>query len=270
MIRGWQVRCEETGANYLHCTVPLPLHSTDQLLSSLEDQVRGAVEVVEMSLVSSSTAIHFPVGPIAAWFKERGATVVLDAAHGPGHVPVRPQEWGVSAVHGTLHKWIPTPRPVGFLWADRDLHARIRPADVSLRYDSPDLVERFAWTGTYDPTPRLCVRPALEEWGGWEAAGDLAGCEQLADYATARLEPLGALPTAAPEFLAPRLRAFLLPGVPRDALVDAMGAADIRGFAGIGPAGETTLRVATHVFNDEADIELLCDVVRSLKPRSTR
>ena len=268
MLRGWQVRCEELGSECLRCSVPLPLQSTAQLLDSLDAQVRGPVDLVEMSLVSSSTAIRFPVEELVAWFKQRGALVVLDIAHGPGHVELHPEAWGVSAMHGTLHKWFPTPRPVGVLWLDDDLRDRIRPSDVSLTCDSPDLVERFAWTGTYDPTPRLCVRAALEQWTAWRAAGDLQGCVELADHASARLEALGVVPTCAPAYLPPRLRAFLVPGVPRETLRDCLDAAKVRGFCGTGPEGQTTLRVATHVFNDEGDVDLLCGAVRAAGGRS--
>jgi isopenicillin-N epimerase len=264
VLRGWRVRCEESGANFLQVRVPIPLSSTQQLLDALAEQVPGAVRVAQLSLVTSSTAIALPVEEITSWFKDRGATVLLDVAHGPGHVGLQPEQWGVSAMFGTLHKWYPTPRPVGVLWVDESLRETIRPAEVSLTWDSPDLVERFTWPGTHDPTPRLCVEAALDQWNAWEADGDLERCAKLADYASDQLAGIGT-PTSDPEFFAPRLRAVTLHGRSRAAVHAALDAAGIRGWTGIGPSGETTLRVATHVFSDESDVDLLCRTVAALR-----
>jgi isopenicillin-N epimerase len=269
ITRGWQVRCEEAGARFIPITVPTPLSSTEQLIDAIEDQVRAEVTIAQVSLISSSTAIAFPVRELASWFRDRGATVVLDAAHGPGHVPLHPVEWGVAAMYGTMHKWLPTPRPIGFLWLDDELGKVVRPAVVSLTWDAPHLVERFAWPGTYDPTPRLCLEAAIHEWARWESAGDLRRCEALACYASERLARAGASATSSDAFLPPRMRAATLPRVSLEDLRVRLEVAGIRAFTGYGPSGETTLRVATHVYNEESDIERVCDVVASLAPNRT-
>lgn len=265
IYRGWQVRCEEVGAQFVPFVVPVPLASTEQLLAALDEQLGdGPVQVAHLSLVASSTAIALPVETLVSWFRERGAIVVVDAAHGPGHVTLPPDAWGASAMHGTMHKWFPTPRPVGFIWLVEDLCDLVRPAEVSLTWDAADLVERFSWQGTYDPTPRLCVERAMEQWEAWRRDGDLDRCAQLAQYASLRLEEVGGVPTSAPAFRPPRLRAVTLAGS-RDRLRASLDAAGVRAFTGTGPGGETMLRVATHVYNDEADVDLLCELVGALR-----
>lgn len=261
VLRGWQVRCDEVGARAVRVEVPLPLRSSDELLEVLEAAVPGDVAIVQLSLVSSSTAVLLPVAEVAAWGRSRGAVVVLDAAHGPGHVAVQPDAWGVDAMFATMHKWFPTPRPVGLLWLAASLLDLVRPAEVSLTWDSSDLVERFAWPGTFDPTPRLCLPAAIETWVAWETAGDLVRCAALARYASSRLAAVGGMATATEPFLPPRLRAVVLPAHDRAVLLAAMAAEGLRGWTGVGPSGETMLRVATHVYNDESDVDRLCDVV---------
>ncbi len=263
ITRGWQVRCEEEATRFVPIRVPLPLASADQLLDVLEANVVGEVAVAQMSLVSSSSAIHFPVAELAAWFRARGALVLVDAAHGPGHVGIDPAAWGCDAIFGTMHKWIPTPRPVGFLWVAERLLDVVRPGEVSLTWDAPRFSDRFAWPGTYDPAPRLCLAAAIEQWRAWELAGDHDRCVKLAEYATAALEEAGAISTSAAELRPPRLRAAVLPGVDREPLRDAMDEARIRCFTGYGPEGQTMIRLATHVYNDEGDIDRCCDVVRT-------
>src|SRR5690606_6037768 len=155
--RAWEVKCERAGAPVIRVPVPVPLDGVSELVGALDAAVPGEVAYLQLSLVSSSAAIHFPVAEISAWAGERGGRVVLDAAHGPGHVPLEPEAWNVAAMFGTVHKWYPTLRPVGLLWLDETLVDHVRPAEVSLTWDSPDLVERFSWPGTFDPVPRLGV-----------------------------------------------------------------------------------------------------------------
>jgi len=166
---------------------------------------------------------------------------------------------------GTLHKWFPTPRPVGFIWLATELRDAVRPAEVSLTWDASDLVERFAWPGTYDPTPRLCVGAAMERWVAWRAAGDLDRCAGLAGYASSRLGEVGGVPTSCESMRPPRMRAVVLEGPHPERVRAAMDDAEIRAWTGAGPGGETMLRVATHVYNDESDVDRLCDVVTSLR-----
>jgi isopenicillin-N epimerase len=208
-----------------------------------------------MSLISSSSAVCFPVKTVAEWTHERGGRLILDAAHGPGHVPLDPEGWGVDAMFGTIHKWYPTMRPVGLLWMTDKFAEHVRPAEVSLTWDSGDLVERFSWPGTFDPIPRLTVDAAIEEWHEWQASGALDRCRDLADAATRLLSDAGGVPTASPEFSPPRLRAFIFNGIARQQLKETLIRAGLRAWVGPGTDGECILRISTHVYNDLSDVE---------------
>ncbi|MDX6364941.1 MAG: isopenicillin-N epimerase [Nocardioidaceae bacterium] len=262
--RGWELRCREVGARFRLLDVPQPLESADELVARLDAQIAGRVAVVQLSLVSSTAALLLPVRQLCEWGRSRGARVVLDAAHGPGHVPLRVDDWDVDAVYGTLHKWLPTPRPLGFLSLTPELTEVVRPAEVSLSWDSPDLVERFSWPGTYDPVPRLLLPSALERWDAWSRAGAIAAAESLADRAAVALTRVGAVPTAGTGFLPPRLRAFLLPGVRRDDLDRECAAAHVRAWTGLDPGGVTVLRLAFHVYNDDDDVHAVVTLVERL------
>lgn len=266
IIRGWEVRCAEVGAELVRVAPPLPLTSVEQLIDCCAQHVTGPVDVVQLSLVSSSTAVHFPIGDLAQCFRDRGAQVVVDAAHGPGHVAIDPEGRGAAAVFGTLHKWFPTPRPVGFIWVGDQLRDLVRPAVVSLTWDADELLDRFEWPGTYDPIPRLSVGVALDQWSEWEASGRLARSTTLADVAAARLSAVGVTPTADSSLVPPRLRAFLAPAWARDDLRGALHEAKLRVWTGYGPEGQTIVRLATHIYNDEEDIERTARVLNRRQP----
>jgi isopenicillin-N epimerase len=268
--RGWELRCREAGARFRLVDVPQPLESADELVARLEAQLAGRVAVVQLSLVSSTAALLLPVRELSEWGHSRGALVVVDAAHGPGHVPLWMDDWKVDAVYGTLHKWLPAPRPLGFLSLTAQLTEVVRPAEVSLSWDSPDLVDRFSWPGTYDPVPRLLLPSALEQWDAWRDAGAIEAAEGLADRAAEALTRVGAVPTAGAGLLPPRLRAFLLPGVGRDDLDRECAAAQVRAWTGLDPAGATVLRLAFHVYNDDGDVHTVVTLVERLLSTATQ
>ncbi len=214
-----------------------------------------------ISAITSSTAAVLPVAEVAASCRDRGAALVVDAAHVVGHVPMDVSTLGADAVFGSVHKWLPVPRPVGFLWLAGRLLPVVRPAAVSLTWDSDDPVERFAWRGTWDPAPALGLSEALAEWRGWQRTGELDGAATVAAHLDAGLTAMGLRPTAEAPLRPPRLRAFLADGVGLEDLRRALDDAGVRAWTGPAPDGTTTLRVATHVYSEPADLEPLAAAV---------
>ncbi|MCX0271682.1 aminotransferase class V-fold PLP-dependent enzyme [Nocardia zapadnayensis] len=267
IIRAWATACERVSAHLLEVPVPLPLQSSDQLLTVLNSAVPGSVTYMQLSVISSSAALRLPIEDIARWVRDRGGRLILDVAHAPGHIPVAPDAWGAAAMFGTLHKWLPTLRPVGLLWLTDDLVDRVRPAEVSLTWDSADLVERFSWPGTFDPVPRLTATSAIDQWEQWQDAALLAECERLADLGCELLTEIGAQPTASTELSAPRMRAFVLRGVTVVEIKAVLRKADIRAWVGPGPQGRCLLRFATHIYNDQHDLEALAGRIKEALPR---
>ncbi len=259
VIRAWAVACERAGATL--DVVRLPLPATHDGAVAAVDAAHPATSVVVMSAITSSTSAALPVAEVAALCRDRGAAFVVDAAHVVGHVPLDVSTLGADAVFGSVHKWLPVPRPVGFLWLAPRLLAVVRPAAVSLTWDSDDLVERFAWRGTWDPVPALGLSDALDEHRGWRRAGELDDAAQVAAHLDAGLTELGLRPTADAPLRSPRLRAFLADGVDLGGLRHALDDAGVRAWTGSAPDGTTTLRVATHVYSEPADLEPLAAAV---------
>jgi isopenicillin-N epimerase len=263
VIRGWQQRCADVGADLHVVDVRLPVADVGDIFEQMTKAVVGHVAVLQISAISSSAALQLPVNEFASWGRERGAAVIVDAAHVPFHVAA--DQWcGVDAVFGTMHKWLPLPRSVGMLWTSDPLASTIRPAEASLSFDSDTLAGRFGWPGTFDPAARLVLPSAIETYREWATAGALDHSEMVADYATAALEDIGAISTAAAPFRPPRLRAFLVPGVEVKMLRNRLLEADIRAWTGAYDQSTCLLRIATNVYNDDRDVDALVSAVRPL------
>ena len=136
VIRAWQVAADTRGGSVQLVQLDPPVDSPDEVLRAFDHQVTGAIDVTVVSLVTSPTALRLPIEQIAQWSSDRGAITVVDAAHAPGHLDVRVADLGASVVYGTLHKWLPVPRPLGFLYATDDLREALRPRSTGTR-DSP-------------------------------------------------------------------------------------------------------------------------------------
>lgn len=144
-----------------------------------------------------------------------------------------------------------------------DLAHAICTGQVSLHWDSGDLVHRFGWRGTWDPAPALgVVAAALAEHASWVRSGETAGAAAVAEQIAEALGGLGLRPTAAPALVPPRLRGFLVPGVTLTDLRACLNEARVRAWSGSAADGGTLLRVATHVYNDTADVVPTIDAVR--------
>lgn len=262
VIRAWQVRAEAVGATVLR--LPLPVPATSAAVTDLFTALPPRTRYVVLSSITSSTALRMPVAAVARLAADAGARLVVDAAHSVGHEPLDVSTLGAAAVYGSLHKWLPVPRPLGFLWVDPALVDVVRPAAVALHLDEP-LLQRFGWRGTWDPAPVRGLERALDEWRTWDDGGRLDAAAALADRADQLLSDLGWVPTGEPSMRPARLRGFVVP-TPLPVLREALAAAGMRLWTGTLPDGRTAARLATHVYTDEADLHRLAATARTLPP----
>jgi isopenicillin-N epimerase len=218
--------------------------------------------VVVMSAVTSATAVAMPLRAVSRWCRENGAQLLVDAAHVVGHTSLDVAHLGAAAVFGSLHKWLPVPRSVGFLWLAPEFRDVVRPAQVSLRWDSEDLIQRFGWRGTWDPASALGLEAALAELAEWDRAGELERAQAVADHIAGALREIGLSETAGEGLMPPRLRAFLVPGVELAELRASLEWAGVRAWTGRSADGVTILRISTHVYSDAADADPLMDAMR--------
>jgi isopenicillin-N epimerase len=139
-------------------------------LESLWEHATERTRVLSISHVTSPTGAVVPVEEHCRRARERGILVVVDGAHGPGHVPVDLDAIGADAYAGNCHKWLCAPKGAGFLWVRPELQERIDPLVVSWGWDEAAFAARHGRSGTRDPAAWLAVPAAIEfqrEWG-WD------------------------------------------------------------------------------------------------------
>jgi isopenicillin-N epimerase len=155
-----------SGAQVVTAPLPFPLDGPDTVVEAVLSRVTRRTRLVLLDHVTSPTGLVLPVSRIAAELSALGVDLLVDAAHAPGMVPLALDAVGAAYTTGNFHKWLCAPRGAAFLHVRRDRQARIRPLAVShgrnsSRRDRSRFRLEHDWTGTFDPTPFLCVPLAL-------------------------------------------------------------------------------------------------------------
>lgn len=161
--------CSKTGANYIHQSIPLPVHSEEEIVDQFWQGVTSRTRIIYLSHITSPTALRMPVEQICQRAKEAGILTVIDAAHTPGQIPLDLQALDADIVFGNCHKWMLNPKGSAFLYVKRELQHLIDPLIVSWGYE-PTLetttgsrfIDLLQWTGTKDPTAALTVPTAIQ------------------------------------------------------------------------------------------------------------
>ncbi len=192
----WQFVAQKTGATFRM----IPVDDAGELdLSALDDlAAAGNVKVVAAGLVSNSLGTINPVERIAAWARDQGAIMVVDAAQAAPHRRIDVQTLGADFLAFSSHK-LCGPTSVGALWARRDLLEEMEPFNLGGHMIRKVSFEGTTW-GEVPAKFEAGTQPSAEAVGFGAAIDylDAVGMEaieqhehELAAYA---LDRLGEIP----------------------------------------------------------------------------
>ena len=162
---------QRTGARIVVANLPFPCRHEEEIVSSVLKCVSPRTRLALLDHVTSPTALVLPVARLVSDLRSRGVDTLVDGAHAPGMVPLNLSSLGAAYYTGNAHKWLCAPKGAAFLHVRRDRQAELHPNVISHGYTSGFHAE-FDWTGTFDPTPWLCIPEALRFIagllpGGW-------------------------------------------------------------------------------------------------------
>jgi selenocysteine lyase/cysteine desulfurase len=231
-------------------------------LDRLVDAIQPGTKLVALSLVQMQTGRVLPIQDVVDQAERVGARVLLDATHGIPFVPLDEVIDRLDYLVVAAYKHLLCPRGVAFMVL-RDDHVGPLPPIVSSWRASDDPYRTFfggplslaEGAAQYDASlpwhPWIAAAETLELLVEWQAGGVLEEPVALARSLASRLGiAWGGSTLVCPSIDDPdRVRA---------ALIEHRIKASFRG---------TAVRFSTHVYNDEADIDL---AVRAIGPLVTR
>ena len=260
----------------IHIDTFEPGSGGDDTLNRLEAALTGSTRVVMVSHVACTTGMVLPVKEMATLCQNRGIILVLDGAQAPGPIPVNLNELGCNFYVASGHKWLTGPKGTGILYVQDEWLDRWKPSYVGAYSDTGfDLA-----SGGFER-----LRPAsASEYGtrstpllvGFGAAFDFLSAlgmdsvtsrgGYLADMMRDGLAPLPGVEIITPQNASSAILSFRLPlagGGPGEWCNRLRADHGLR-LRPVSEAGLGAVRASTHVFNAEAEVQELVDVLGSL------
>ena len=168
---------ERSGAKTVVVEVPFRVEGPQEVFDIIMDAVTDRTVLALIDTVTSPTGMRMPFEELTTQLQSRGVDVLLDAAHGPGIVPLDLSALAPAYCTGNCHKWLCSPKGSAFLHIREDRKHLIRPLNIShgasFEGDAQEKFEfEFSWPGTQDPSAWMCIPKAIEYLGdlvegGW-------------------------------------------------------------------------------------------------------
>jgi isopenicillin-N epimerase len=161
---------ERTGARVVVATLPFPCRDEEEIIAAVLQCVSPRTRLALLDHVTSPTALILPAARLVGGLRARGIDTLVDGAHAPGMIPLGLSDLGAAYYTGNAHKWLCAPKGAAFLHVRRDRQAQLHPTVISHGYSAGFRAE-FDWTGTFDPTPWLCIPESVRFIGSLLPAG---------------------------------------------------------------------------------------------------
>lgn len=262
--------------------IPAPPPGPEAIVAAFREKITERTRLLVCSHIFSRTGTITPIRELAALAHEHGALIAIDGAHAPGMIPVQLEASGCDLYGGNCHKWLCSPKGVGFLYATPAIQPRLHHIVVGWGYS------HGGSTTTGDGQLRIGERPfmwALEQWGSRDlpslaAASTAVQVQQdigpeaitargheLAMGLRQRLESTGWAQclTSVTDDMTGSLTAYRLDGFDglelRAALHDRYRITAPAGLI----EGYQWLRVSTHYYNEEREVDALMQALTCLR-----
>ena len=201
----WVYTSKDNGVAYKVQPIPLPVTTEEALIDQFWQGVTDRTRVIYISHITSPTALRMPVEAICQRARQAGLISVIDGAHAPGQISLDMQAIGADFYTGNCHKWMLSPKGVGFLFTRKNVQPLIEPLVVSWGYSASEqtsngsrYLDLLSWTGTHDPAAALSVPAAIEfmHKHNWPSVQE--ACKNLLTRTLDRISRISGTPPAYP------------------------------------------------------------------------
>jgi selenocysteine lyase/cysteine desulfurase len=262
---------ERRGVTLARFDIPEPA-TRENVLAAYADAL-GAnprVKVLLLTHLNNKTGLVIPVREIAAMARERGADVVVDAAHSFGQTDLKLDDLGADFVGLNLHKWLGAPVGAGVMYIKS---GRLEDVDRMYADESapPTSIQSRIHTGTANFATFLSVPAALDFHAAVGPEAKAARVRYLRDQWVAAVRGTHGIDVLTPDDpgMVAAITSFRLHGrgtreenqaIVRE-LFDRFGLFTVWRN---GPAKGDCVRVTPALYNTPADTDKLADALRTL------
>jgi isopenicillin-N epimerase len=275
------------GLTVRRACIPIPPEGPEDVLGAFQAAITDRTRLVLCSHITTRTGLIAPVKALAQLAHDHGALILIDGAHAPGMIPLDLSACGCDFYGGNCHKWLCSPKGVGFLHAAPEVQERIKHLVVSWGYSRSGTTRDDTGRASINGEPYMW---GIEQWGTVSLPEQVAtgaavrfqadiGPEriaargrQLAGYLRSRMAQLPWVELISPTHpdMTASISTFRLSGLGemdlRKALFDRyrITAAASRD----GP--QHTVRISTHTYNTFAHVDRLVEALEELHAEAAR
>jgi isopenicillin-N epimerase len=255
--------------------LPTPVIDRGEILQRIEDGITDRTRVVSVSHINTTTGLVMPLADIAEITRPRGIFLVCDGAQAPGMLDVDLENLKVDTYASSSHKWMLAPKGTGLLYVRGAVGRDIRPVSASMGATSTYGV--YMNGGGTRNTPLMLAHGDTMDFHSLIGRPKIeARVRQLNAYLRQRLSFFPNLTPVTPgdPELSGAMVAYKLNGISvrdlysrlaeRRIIIKQTGYNWVVSDNPIPNEREKVIRLSTHIFNDENQIDQLVESMASI------
>ena len=269
----WQHLQKHRGVVVRYLKMPTPLRHKSEFLDLLERHLTPRTRVCSLMHIDTITGMRYPLADVARITRPRGVLLVCDGAHSPGMLDVDVKALGVDTFASSSHKWMLAPKGSGLLYIRREIQDRVHPVFLYSGYGGYS-----ASCGTRNVAGILGHGVAMEFHNILGRDRVEARCRELSARLRGHLERIprvriltpaepelyGGIVTFSVDGLSANLLARRLLEEHNMAVKVAQGTYAYVTDRDVEGENYNALRVSTHIYTDEADVDRLGTLVEEM------
>lgn len=268
-LEPWRLKARRVGVVLKELKFPIPTREPADILNIFSDAITARTRVISVSHATFPTGCFLPIQELAGLAHAKGLLLVVDGAHPLGMLPLDLHGWGVDVYASSPHKWLTAPTGTGFLYVRRQVQDRIWPAVVTTGWDDPKAGARRYDRLSQRATPLVAaVGAAIDFQNAIGRERIERRIRMLADLLRRRLQAMDGVTiyTSAHPALHGGLLGFRFdPFTNRDVVHTLWHRHRI--WVRHTDFGLNTVRVSTHYYNTEEEVERLVEALEEIRRR---
>ncbi|QDU82384.1 Isopenicillin N epimerase [Polystyrenella longa] len=275
----WREACQQQGATFGMAQLPNSPMSTAELIDSLFERVTDRTRLIVLSHVTSPTSLCFPIKEICQRARQHDIAVCVDGPHALVMHPVQLNDLGCQFYTSSCHKWMSAPFGTGFLYVRGAFKSKLKPLMTSwgrsLSGRPKHWKDAFLWQGTDNDAAWLALSATLDFWNKVGTETFQQHSFPLAQQAADRISELFSIEPLSMASDDHRRSMVSIPigevpeGDKHIGQPDPLQARLLKDFGIEVPViywnGLKLLRVSTHLYTEQADIDKLIDALSQLR-----
>jgi isopenicillin-N epimerase len=284
MRMAWERAAKRKGWDLRVASLPVDQQYPDRYIDAITSHWTKNTRLLYLSHILYSTGHVLPLKPIIQLAREAGILVFVDGAHAPGMIPLNLGELGAHFYAANLHKWFLAPVGAAFLYVEQGMEGHLEPWQVSWAYrddrsqphtrnefGSTPWIRQFEMEGTRDITPWRVIHLCCDFHESIPETQKRERLWELSQLVRESLDGVGGLRCITP--VTPQLQAGLTsfivpPSIDGQRLRQRLWDRHRIEVNLIEVGDVDYLRVSTHVYNCEEEVDALARAIRSEIPKS--